>query len=220
MRWRRRPATACCTGRPSRSAWWRRWISAPLLGIGAPALADRAAACSRASACRSDYERRFDAQAQAGLTVDKKRRGSTIRFVFVPTPGDTRLVEIAPADITSHLVRRNPYKRSQGLDATDHLRVQRQSRMSGPFRENIKKLVERLDGGVAAVLMGFDGHQVGFIAKRRQDGAPSRHPDAGDGGFAPPDPRRRAARSSRGGRRGRWRSSPCAPNRDAGRAAC
>ena len=48
------------------------------------------------------------AQAQAGLTVDKKRRGSTIRFVFVPTPGDTRLVEIAPADITSHLVRRNP----------------------------------------------------------------------------------------------------------------
>jgi len=78
------------------------------LGIGAPALADRARRLLARLGLPVDYERRFDAQAQAGLTVDKKRRGSTIRFVFVPTPGDTRLVEIAPADITSHLVRRNP----------------------------------------------------------------------------------------------------------------
>ena len=40
-----------------------------------------------------------------GITVDKKRRGSTIRFVLVPTPGDTRFMEISPADIASHLAR-------------------------------------------------------------------------------------------------------------------
>jgi predicted regulator of Ras-like GTPase activity (Roadblock/LC7/MglB family) len=43
--------------------------------------------------------------------------------------------------------------------------------MSGPFRENIKKLVERLDGGVAAVLMGFDGISVDSYAKTGHDGA-------------------------------------------------
>ena len=43
--------------------------------------------------------------------------------------------------------------------------------MSGPFRENIKKLVERLDGGVAAVLMGFDGISVDSYAKTGYDGA-------------------------------------------------
>ena len=43
--------------------------------------------------------------------------------------------------------------------------------MSGPFRENIKKLVERLDGGVAAVLMGFDGISVDSFAKTGYDGA-------------------------------------------------
>jgi len=36
--------------------------------------------------------------------------------------------------------------------------------MSGPCRENIKRLVERLDGGVAAVLMGFDGITVDSFA--------------------------------------------------------
>jgi 3-dehydroquinate synthase len=73
------------------------------LGIGAPALAARARALLTRLGLPVDYERRFDAQAQAGITVDKKRRGSTIRFVFVPAAGETRLVEIAPADIASHL---------------------------------------------------------------------------------------------------------------------
>src|SRR4029078_1446128 len=45
------------------------------------------------------------------------------------------------------------------------LRVQAAVTMSGPFRENIKKLVERLDGGVAAVLMGFDRINVDSSAK-------------------------------------------------------
>ena len=43
--------------------------------------------------------------------------------------------------------------------------------MSGPFRENIKKLVAKLDGGVAAVLMGFDGISVDSFAKSGYDGA-------------------------------------------------
>jgi len=43
--------------------------------------------------------------------------------------------------------------------------------MSGPFRENIKQLVEKLDGGVAAVLMGFDGISVDSFAKTGYDGA-------------------------------------------------
>ena len=46
------------------------------------------------------------AQAQAGITVDKKRRGSTIRFVLVPTVGETTFMDIAPADIASHLTDR------------------------------------------------------------------------------------------------------------------
>ena len=43
--------------------------------------------------------------------------------------------------------------------------------MSGPFRENIKQLVEKLDGGVAAVLMGFDGITVDSYARSGYDGA-------------------------------------------------
>ena len=43
--------------------------------------------------------------------------------------------------------------------------------MAGPFRESIRQLVERLDGGVAAVLMGFDGITVDSFAKTGYDGA-------------------------------------------------
>ena len=43
--------------------------------------------------------------------------------------------------------------------------------MSGPFRENIRQLVEKLDGGVAAVLMGFDGISVDSYAKAGHDAA-------------------------------------------------
>jgi predicted regulator of Ras-like GTPase activity (Roadblock/LC7/MglB family) len=35
----------------------------------------------------------------------------------------------------------------------------------GPFREHIKNLVERIDGGLAAVLMGFDGISLDSYAK-------------------------------------------------------
>jgi predicted regulator of Ras-like GTPase activity (Roadblock/LC7/MglB family) len=43
--------------------------------------------------------------------------------------------------------------------------------MAGPFRESIKQLVERLEGGVAAVLMGFDGITVDSFARSGYDGA-------------------------------------------------
>ena len=43
--------------------------------------------------------------------------------------------------------------------------------MSGPFRENIRNLVEKVDGGVAAVLMGFDGISVDSFAMPGHDGA-------------------------------------------------
>jgi predicted regulator of Ras-like GTPase activity (Roadblock/LC7/MglB family) len=43
--------------------------------------------------------------------------------------------------------------------------------MAGPFRESIRQLVERLDGGVAAVLMGFDGITVDSFARSGYDGA-------------------------------------------------
>ena len=76
------------------------------LGAGSPVLAARARSLLARLGLPVDYERRFDAQAQAGITVDKKRRGSTIRFVLVPTPGETRFMEISPADIASHLAGR------------------------------------------------------------------------------------------------------------------
>jgi 3-dehydroquinate synthetase len=80
------------------------------LGAGAPALADRARNLLGRLGLPIDYERRFDAQAQAGIAVDKKRRGSTIRFVLVPAPGETRFMEITPADIASHLGSRSGAK--------------------------------------------------------------------------------------------------------------
>ena len=43
--------------------------------------------------------------------------------------------------------------------------------MSGPFRQNITNLVEKVDGAVAAVLMGFDGITVDSFATPGHDGA-------------------------------------------------
>ena len=42
--------------------------------------------------------------------------------------------------------------------------------MSGPFRQNITNLVDKVDGAVAAVLMGFDGITVYSFAKPGHDG--------------------------------------------------
>jgi 3-dehydroquinate synthetase len=80
------------------------------LGINAPALADRARALLARLGLPVDYEPRIAGGALAGIAVDKKRSGSTIRYVFVPQPGETRMVEITPADIARHLQARIPPK--------------------------------------------------------------------------------------------------------------
>jgi hypothetical protein len=48
----------------------------------------------------------------------------------------------------------------------------------GPFREQIKRLVERLEGGVAAVIMGFDGITLDSYAQPREAAGapPGAHP--------------------------------------------
>ncbi len=48
--------------------------------------------------------------------------------------------------------------------------------MASPFRENIEKLLDKVDGGVACVLMGFDGITIETYARRDQDHA-GRLPD-------------------------------------------
>jgi predicted regulator of Ras-like GTPase activity (Roadblock/LC7/MglB family) len=45
----------------------------------------------------------------------------------------------------------------------------------GPFREQIKRLVERLEGGVAAVMMGFDGITLDSYVQPREAAATAQH---------------------------------------------
>jgi 3-dehydroquinate synthase len=75
------------------------------LGVGPPALIDRARTLLSRLGLPTDFERRLDGDALAGMLVDKKRRGDTIRFVCVPKPGETRFVDIRPSDIASHLTQ-------------------------------------------------------------------------------------------------------------------
>jgi 3-dehydroquinate synthase len=74
-------------------------------GITPPALLERARALLGALGLPTDVERRI-AEGRADilprLGVDKKRRGGTIKFVFCPAPGETRLVEVAPDEIARH----------------------------------------------------------------------------------------------------------------------
>ena len=51
-----------------------------------------------------DVERRLDAAVLARVSVDKKRRGGKIRFVFVPAPGETRLEDVTADELSSHFL--------------------------------------------------------------------------------------------------------------------
>lgn len=73
------------------------------LGIGSPALVERGRALLAHLGLPVDFERRLTSDVFGRLTADKKRRGSTIRFVFCPRPGETRLEEVAPAEIQEAL---------------------------------------------------------------------------------------------------------------------
>jgi 3-dehydroquinate synthase len=73
------------------------------VGVGPAALIERARALLSRLGLPTDFERRLDGDALAGMLVDKKRRGDTIRFVCVPAPGQTRFIDLRPSDIASHL---------------------------------------------------------------------------------------------------------------------
>jgi 3-dehydroquinate synthase len=69
------------------------------LGVGPPALAARARALLSRLGLPIDYERRLDEEVMVRLSVDKKRRGGVIRFVFCPAAGETRLVDVSPQEL-------------------------------------------------------------------------------------------------------------------------
>jgi 3-dehydroquinate synthase len=73
------------------------------VGVGSKALADRARRLLQRLGLPIDYERRLDPDVLARVSVDKKRRGSTIRFVLCPAAGQTVLRDMTPADISVHL---------------------------------------------------------------------------------------------------------------------
>jgi 3-dehydroquinate synthetase len=74
-------------------------------GITPPPLVERAGRLLTAVGLPTDVERRLDAGVLARVTVDKKRRGSKIRFVFVPAAGQTRLEDVTPDEIAAHFLR-------------------------------------------------------------------------------------------------------------------
>jgi 3-dehydroquinate synthase len=73
------------------------------LGVGPAALVDRARALLTRLGLPVDFEPRMNAEVLERLLVDKKRRGSVIRFVLCPAAGETRLQDVTPADIATHL---------------------------------------------------------------------------------------------------------------------
>lgn len=74
------------------------------LGIGPPALAARARALLGRLGLPTDAARRLDPGVLSRLSVDKKRRGDQIRFVFCPAAGQTRLVDVAAADLAARVL--------------------------------------------------------------------------------------------------------------------
>ena len=73
------------------------------LGVGPRALAERAVALLARLSLPVDLARRLDADVMSRVTVDKKRRGSKIRFVLCPKPGETLLRDLTPQEIASGL---------------------------------------------------------------------------------------------------------------------
>ena len=130
-----------------------RWGSDPR------ALAARARALLARLALPVDLARRLDADVWSRITVDKKRRGSTIRFVLCPEPGETLLRDLTPREIAAGAAA--PRK----LDPRIPSEYKPKATMASPFRESIEKLLDGIEGGVACVLMGFDGITVDTYAK-------------------------------------------------------
>ncbi len=73
------------------------------LGVGPAALAARARTVLHRLGLPVDYERRLDDEVMVRLSVDKKRRGGVIRFVFCPAAGETRLRDVSPQELAEIL---------------------------------------------------------------------------------------------------------------------
>jgi 3-dehydroquinate synthase len=75
-------------------------------GLGTPALTARATALLARLGLPVDLRPRLSAEILARVTVDKKRRGGAIKFVFVPSAGETKLVDVSPDEIAAHFLQR------------------------------------------------------------------------------------------------------------------
>ena len=73
------------------------------LGVGSPELILRARRLLERLSLPVDLGRRLGADVWSRITVDKKRRGSTIRFVLCPKPGETLLRDLTPKEIAAGL---------------------------------------------------------------------------------------------------------------------
>jgi 3-dehydroquinate synthase len=73
-------------------------------GLGTPALTARATALLARLGLPVDLRPRLSAEVLARVTVDKKRRGGAIKFVFVPSVGETKLVDVSPDEIAAHFL--------------------------------------------------------------------------------------------------------------------
>jgi 3-dehydroquinate synthase len=76
-------------------------------GVGSPALTARARAVLERLGLPVDLHQRLSADVLARVTVDKKRRGGAIRFVFCPSAGETKLVDVSPDEIAAHFLGKN-----------------------------------------------------------------------------------------------------------------
>jgi 3-dehydroquinate synthase len=73
-------------------------------GLGTPALTARAKALLVRLGLPVDLDRRLSAEVLARVTVDKKRSGGAIKFVFVTAAGETKLVDVSPDEIAAHFL--------------------------------------------------------------------------------------------------------------------
>jgi 3-dehydroquinate synthase len=78
-------------------------------GLGTPALSARARALLQRLGLPVDLGPRLSAEVLSRVTVDKKRRGGAIRFVFVPAAGETKLVDVSPDEIAAHFLQRGQH---------------------------------------------------------------------------------------------------------------
>jgi 3-dehydroquinate synthase len=76
-------------------------------GMGTPALTARATALLARLGLPVDLRPRLSAEVLSRVTVDKKRRGGVIKFVFVPQVGETKLVDVSPDEIAAHFLQRD-----------------------------------------------------------------------------------------------------------------